>query len=69
MCFTKDNDLFAVNRETKTVHHYKLSQDYSTRRELAIFGREKLKNPMEVNQLPDGRVVVCDGGAGHSVKV
>ena len=68
MQFTRNYDFFGVERNSEEVVQYSVSRDYrftfKTR-----FGKSKLEDPWEVDQLPDGRVVVCDGVIGHSVKI
>ena len=68
MRFTQHNTFMAVNNETKSVHHYHVADNYNFYQE-EIFGRNNLKEPWDVDQLPDGRIIVCDGLVGHSVKV
>ena len=67
MCCTKDNKLLVVNYGSKSIHQYNLSLEYLT--EECVFGGRNLKDPKDIDQLPDGRIVVCDGDEGHSVKV
>lgn len=33
------------------------------------YGSKHLKEPLDVDQLPDGRIVVSDGKEGHCVKL
>ena len=68
MRFTHDNTLIAVSNETKLVHRYQISDNYDLDQGEKI-GHTNLKDPWDVAQLPDGRIAVCDGEEGHSVKV
>lgn len=33
------------------------------------YGAKRLREPLDVDQLPDGRIVVSDGKEGHCVKL
>ena len=62
------NDLFIVNANKREVSRYTIEKD-SKIQFLQSYGSKKLKQPLDVDQMPDGRIVVSDGKEGHSVKV
>ena len=70
LCISRWSGQFiAVDSQAKCVCHYNLTGGNYRFHLLTTYGQGNLSEPIDVTQLQDGRVVVTDGKAGHSIKV
>ena len=69
MSITAAGHLLAVDNQSNSVFHYAFNGNKYHFRLVCKFGESCLRDPLDVAQMRDGRVVVTDGKGGHSVKV